>query len=297
MREKEKTVRMFRVDKYGTTPVTDKDIPRLEKIGGDNTTFIRVLNFSDVERSMRFNPIQKRYLPRLQDCQALADNLVYSGLNWGKTEDARNNFFFRAASNFLAATIHFFVNYKENKHSGKSITYSDFPHMIAFLNHDYYDIFEVLRTDHEIYPLLAPFITAYDNKAMEQLEGMFGTLRVQLARMATRESFWILGLGNDDFRLYDDFRTDYVTIVTDNRHDPIGKMYASLVLNTDEIPEGTELNTNNRTVRRILEYKRFSFPSEESRERILWENYQTINENADMMIRKFINPRTSTKRQ
>ena len=39
-------------------------------------------------------------------------------------------------------------------------------------------IFEVLNTDTEVAPLLGPFQTAFENKAMEQLEGMIGTLRV-----------------------------------------------------------------------------------------------------------------------
>ena len=51
--------------------------------------------------------------------------------------------------------------------------------------------FEVLETDPEVYPLLGPFMTAFKNKAMEQLEGMIGTLRVQISRLATREAYWV----------------------------------------------------------------------------------------------------------
>lgn len=35
-------------------------------------------------------------------------------------------------------------------------------------------------------------MTAFDNGAMEQLEGMIGTLRVQTSRLATKESYWVL---------------------------------------------------------------------------------------------------------
>ena len=48
--------------------------------------------------------------------------------------------------------------------------YSDMPHVLSFLNHSYEEIFEVLETDPEVYPLLASFVTAYQNKAMDQLE-------------------------------------------------------------------------------------------------------------------------------
>ena len=36
-------------------------------------------------------------------------------------------------------------------------------------------------------PLLGPFQTAMKNKAMEQLEGMIGTLRVYTSRLATKD--------------------------------------------------------------------------------------------------------------
>jgi hypothetical protein len=48
-------------------------------------------------------------------------------------------------------------------------------------------------------PLLGPFQTAFENKAMEQLEGMIGTLRVQISRLATKESYWVFS--GDDFDL------------------------------------------------------------------------------------------------
>ena len=55
--------------------------------------------------------------------------------------------------------------------------YSDMPHILSFLNESYQTIFEVLETDNEVAPLLVPFQTALKNKAMEQLEGMIGTIR------------------------------------------------------------------------------------------------------------------------
>ena len=63
--------------------------------------------------------------------------------------------------------------------------YSDMPHILSFLNESYQAIFEVLETDNEVAPLLGPFQTALKNKAMEQLEGMIGTLRVYTSRLAT----------------------------------------------------------------------------------------------------------------
>ena len=79
--------------------------------------------------------------------------------------------------------------------------YSDMPHILSFLNLDYQTIFEVLETDPEVAPLLGPFQTAMKNKAMEQLEGMIGTLRVYTSRLATKESYRIFHKDGDDFDL------------------------------------------------------------------------------------------------
>ena len=79
--------------------------------------------------------------------------------------------------------------------------YSDMPHILSFLNESYQTIFEVLETDNEVAPLLGPFQTALKNKAMEQLEGMIGTLRVYTSRLATKESYWIFHKDGDDFDL------------------------------------------------------------------------------------------------
>ena len=77
--------------------------------------------------------------------------------------------------------------------------YSDMPHILSFLNESYQTIFEVLETDNEA-PLLGPFQTALKNKAMEQLEGMIGTLRVYTSRLAPRRVIDIYKDG-DDFDL------------------------------------------------------------------------------------------------
>lgn len=79
--------------------------------------------------------------------------------------------------------------------------YSDMPHILSFLNESYQTIFEVLETDNEVAPLLGPFQTALKNKAMEQLEGMIGTLRVYTSRLATKESYWTFHKDGDDFDL------------------------------------------------------------------------------------------------
>ena len=197
-----------------------------------------IINFVDVEYSRRVNPIQQKYIGNLAAASETAETLLES-LQKGKKEGGggSDQFFQTSAVNFLAACIYFFVNYKKMPYDkdGKPLIaemmeepkthrpkptgrvfnskgeemepaywlgkYSDMPHILSFLNQDYQTIFEVLETDNEVAPLLGPFQTAMKNKAMEQLEGMIGTLRVYTSRLATKESYWIFHKDGDDFDL------------------------------------------------------------------------------------------------
>ncbi len=197
-----------------------------------------IINFVDVEYSRRVNPIQAKYIQNLAAASETAETLLES-LQKGKKEGGggSDQFFQTSAVNFLAACIYFFCNYgkepydKDGKmliaerredpktkrliptrrvfdHSGMEVQpaywlgkYSDMPHILSFLNESYQTIFEVLKTDNEVAPLLGPFQTAFQNRAMEQLEGMIGTLRVYTSRLATKESYWIFHKDGDDFDL------------------------------------------------------------------------------------------------
>ena len=53
--------------------------------------------------------------------------------------------------------------------------------------------------DSKIMSLMAPFQSAYKNKANDQLEGMVGTLRVNAARLVSPEAYWVFT--GDDFDL------------------------------------------------------------------------------------------------
>ena len=107
----------------------------------------------------------------------------------------------------------------------------DMPHVLSFLNHDYKEIFEVLNTDTEVAPLLGPFQTAFENKAMEQLEGMIGTLRVQISRLATKESYWVFSGDDFDLKVSDPKSPSYLLIANDPEMESIVGALNALILN------------------------------------------------------------------
>ena len=109
--------------------------------------------------------------------------------------------------------------------------YSDMPHVLSFLNRDYSQIFEVLETDPEVYPLMAPFMTAKQNNAMEQLEGMIGTLRVQTSRLATKEAYWVFSGDDFDLKVSDPKNPSYLLIANDPEMESIIGALNALILN------------------------------------------------------------------
>ena len=232
-----------------------------------------IINFVDVEYSRRVNPIQQKYISNLAAASETAETLLESLQKGKKEGGGGSDQFFQtSAVNFLAACIFFFVNYKRvpyDKKTGKALIpemkedkqthfkkptgkvfdvnnnevdpdsvywlgkYSDMPHILSFLNEDYQTIFDVLKTDPEVAPLLGPFQTAMKNNAMEQLEGMIGTLRVYTSRLATKESYWIFHKDGDDFdlKVSDPNNPSYLLIANDPEMESIIGALNALILN------------------------------------------------------------------
>ena len=229
-----------------------------------------MINFVDVEYSRRVNPIQLKYINNLAAASETAETLLES-LQKGKKEGGggSDQFFQTSAVNFLAACIYFFCNWEKAPYdkngnmliaekiqdkqtlrmiptgrvfdnNGNEVEpaywlgkYSDMPHILSFLNESYQTIFEVLETDNEVAPLLGPFQTALKNKAMEQLEGMIGTLRVYTSRLATKESYWIFHKDGDNFdlKVSDPKNPSYLLIANDPEMESIIGALNALILN------------------------------------------------------------------
>ncbi|MGI8952132.1 MAG: type IV secretory system conjugative DNA transfer family protein [Chitinophagaceae bacterium] len=61
---------------------------------------------------------------------------------------------------------------------------------------EYDQLFPVLNTQPEIEVLVNPFITAFQNDAMDQLEGQVASAKIAMARLASPQLYWVLS-GND----------------------------------------------------------------------------------------------------
>lgn len=232
-----------------------------------HSTF-NVINFVDVEYSRRVNPIQMRYINSVGEASETAVTLMEALQKGGKAGGGgADDFFKKAAENFLAACIYYFVNYdiqpydkewnvlKEKKRKvqkdGEEVEetyyvndkgeerelfrwngrYADLPHVLSFLQEEYTTIFDVLMTDDKVASLVAPFKTALKNKAMDQLEGMVGTLRVYVSRLVTPEAYWVLSGDDFDLKISDPANPAYLLIANDPKMEAIITALNAVILN------------------------------------------------------------------
>lgn len=182
-----------------------------------------VINLTDVEKSRRINPLRSDYITMLADASETAEGTV-EALKKGDKASGSDAFFTQSAINFLASCIYFMSRHEKGK-------YSSLPHVMAFLNRSYEEIFSVLFTNPELVSLLSPFKSAFAAKAFDQLEGQIGTLKIFMSRMATKETFWVFSGDDFDLKISDPSSPGVLVLANDPNTQNINSACYSVVLN------------------------------------------------------------------
>src|SRR3546814_402587 len=122
----------------------------------------------------------------ITDATESARTILY-GLNrqWQKKQ---GDFFVESAINFVTAVIWFLRKYQDG-------AYCTLPHVIEFMQVDYYKLFSVLRLEKEVETYINPFVAAL-GKAPEQLEGQIASAKIAMARLSSPQLYYVLS-GND----------------------------------------------------------------------------------------------------
>ncbi len=146
-----------------------------------------VINFDDLTRSHRCNPLEPSAMTDITDAAESARTILM-GLNreWIKRQ---GDFFVESPINFLTAIIWYLRKYKDGE-------FCTLPHVIELMQVDYDSLFTLLRTEKEIDVLINPFVNAYLNDVMEQLEGQIASAKVAMARLSSPQLYYVLS-GND----------------------------------------------------------------------------------------------------
>lgn len=144
-----------------------------------------VIDFDNIYN--RCNPLYPESMADITDATE-SSRTIMLGLNreWIKKT---GDFFVESPINFLTGIIWYLRKYKNGK-------YCTLPHVIELMQANYDQLFPVLRTEPEIEVLINPFVTAYVNGAMEQLEGQIASAKITMARLASPMLYYVLS-GND----------------------------------------------------------------------------------------------------
>ncbi|WP_246269473.1 conjugal transfer protein MobC [Chitinophaga oryzae] len=144
--------------------------------------------FEDLTRTGRCNPLEPQGMVDITDASESARTILL-GLNRSWSQRG-GDFFVESPIIFLTAIIWYLRKYKEGK-------YCTLPHAVELIQVEYAKLFTILRCSHgEIQPLISPFITAFENDVMEQLEGQIASAKIAMARLSSPELYFVLA-GND----------------------------------------------------------------------------------------------------
>lgn len=146
-----------------------------------------IINFDDLSRSHRCNPLDPKSMIDITDAAESARTILL-GLNreWIKKQ---GDFFVESPINFLTAVIWYLRKYNDGE-------FCTLPHVIELMQTDYDSLFTLLRTEKEIEVLINPFVSAYLQDVMEQLEGQIASAKISMARLSSAQLYYVLS-GND----------------------------------------------------------------------------------------------------
>ncbi|MCR5890338.1 TraM recognition domain-containing protein [Hymenobacter sp. J193] len=143
----------------------------------------RVINFIDMERTEKINPLRPQDMPMpayaMEYAKTILNNLNPGGAKGG------DNFFELSAEAYLTGIIWFLKN--------NFPALCTVPHVVAIaVYEDFTHVLSMLKTDPRSQALVQSIITAVEQKAEKQVAGIISSLQIALARLATPEISWVL---------------------------------------------------------------------------------------------------------
>jgi len=135
----------------------------------------------------RCNPLDPAEMKDITDATE-ASRTIMLGLNreWIKKQ---GDFFVESPINFMTAVIWYLRKYRDGR-------YCTLPHVIELMQAEYDQLFTALSKQEEIKVLINPFISAWKNEAVQQLEGQIAGAKIALARLSSPQLYYVLS-GND----------------------------------------------------------------------------------------------------
>ncbi|GAB2961729.1 hypothetical protein GCM10027048_32480 [Hymenobacter coalescens] len=159
------------------------DPPRLLPNGEpEPAVVLHVINFRDLQRSERVNPLRAADMPVVAFAEEYSRAIIN---NLNPASIRKMEFFDISAVAYLTGIIWFY-----KKHFPR---YCTIPHVVATAIHkDFKHVLSMLETDPECAGMVRSIVTAVEQRAEKQVAAVVGTLQVILNRINSPEIVWVL---------------------------------------------------------------------------------------------------------
>lgn len=140
----------------------------------------KFINFVDMAKTCRCNPLDRKYVRTRLEAQELADTIMK---NLEKDWINKTDFWAQNAISFLTAAI-----WMMNKNYPQ---FNTLPHVVSLLLNPYDVVLKFLSQDDEVRKLMMPIITAFEEKAGSQSAGAVSSTQLPISKLFTPEIFWV----------------------------------------------------------------------------------------------------------
>jgi hypothetical protein len=166
----------------------------LEKAKATNQglkTHFSFINFTDMAKTVRVNPLSERYIKDRLAVQDLVQNLM-SNLSVNRDRD-KADFWEKYGTALIFGTT--WKLFKDHREEGLATI----PHVIAILLNSIDKVLRWAQEDEETSMIMAPILSAWRNKAAGQLAGVETSAQLPISILLDPNIFWVLSA--DEFNL------------------------------------------------------------------------------------------------
>jgi hypothetical protein len=161
----------------------------LERTGKGSRT-LYTLNFNDLSRSHRCNPLHPAGIADITDAGEYSRTILVALRK--ESVHQQQSFFVESAVNFLTACIWFLRCYQKGR-------YCTLPHLIELMQYKHSKLLSILMSYAENRSYIGSFAEAYLEEVTDQLQGQVDSARMAMAALASPAFYYLLS--GDDFSL------------------------------------------------------------------------------------------------
>lgn len=148
---------------------------------------VYIIDFDNPKKSHRCNPLHPSYMPQIDYAfQSARTILLNMNRKW---VERQGDYFVESPINYVTALIWFLRCYDQGQ-------YCTFPHLIELVTRNYRQLLPILMDQPDIASYMAPFASAFQGGAVDQLEGQISSAQIGLARLSSPALYWTMS-GND----------------------------------------------------------------------------------------------------